>query len=52
METNSTRQRVQRQLQTSPQTVQGLDGLDLSSILSLASVPIKDCLDDSGVGTS
>lgn len=48
MQTNST---GQRQLQTTSQTVQGLDSLDLSSILSLASIPIKDCLDDRGVGT-
>lgn len=30
MQTNSTGQRVQRQLQTTPQTVQRLDSLDLS----------------------
>lgn len=51
MQTNSTGQRAQRELQTTPQTVQGLDSLDLSSILSLASVPANDCLDDRGVGT-
>lgn len=51
MQTNSTGQRARRQPQTTPQTVQGLDNLDLSSTSSLASVPIKDCLDDRGVGT-
>lgn len=47
---SNTGQKAQRQLQTTPHTVQGLDSLDLSSILSLASVPIKDCCDNRGIG--
>lgn len=51
MQSNCTGQRVQRQLQTTTQSGFRLDSLDLNSILSLASVPIKDCLDDRGIGT-